>query len=137
MTSQGMFYICDENGCHKRYKTWIKFETHRRTIHNKRNCDREDYIQIGSLPLVKKYSTQWRLTKKTDPMNRNDDTSNAPRGMCCICFDTECNTVCVPCGHLSFCLACIEKYHREYPNKGCPMCNKEILFITQIYTNTM
>ena len=53
--------------------------------------------------------------------------------VCCICYDGPCDTAPVPCGHMSFCHACIIEHHRRDPLKGCPICDKEIVMITRIY----
>lgn len=52
---------------------------------------------------------------------------------CGICFDNDADTAPIPCGHRMFCFDCITDYHKKYPNKGCPICRKEIVLIAKIY----
>ena len=52
---------------------------------------------------------------------------------CCICTDKPRDTCVVPCGHKAFCHDCITKYHSQDPRKGCPICKRDIVFITKVF----
>lgn len=41
-------------------------------------------------------------------------------GMCIICTDKPCQTVCVPCGHFFLCIGCSEAVHR------CAICRQPV-----------
>ena len=52
---------------------------------------------------------------------------------CCICFERPADSAPSPCGHKNFCLECISDYHVSFPNRGCPVCRREILMVNRIY----
>ena len=54
----------------------------------------------------------------------NDDT-----GDCKICMDNPANGVLVPCGHMAFCIGCIEKLTR----RTCPICNQPFVSFVKVY----
>ena len=53
---------------------------------------------------------------------------------CSICAENNADTAVIPCGHKFFCHECIDLYHKTYPRKGCPVCRKEILCVTKIFS---
>ncbi len=123
-----LYYKCDVGKCCKKYRRWGEFDKHLKNKHNKRRNDKDDYIQIGLPTLVKKKTPLKKILIE-------ESTTVLVHSLCSCCYDKECDTAVVPCGHLSFCHECISQYHRDYPNKGCPICDKEILLITKIFMN--
>lgn len=140
-----MFYQCDAGNCKRKYKTWPHFDEHLKIKHGKKRNDKDDYIQIGAAVethrLVKAYEKKILETIRNAPKSvaKPIDDIVKPLGdnetsLCSICYDAKCDTVVVPCGHLAYCHACISEYHTKNLDKGCPLCNKEILLITRVYT---
>jgi len=54
--------------------------------------------------------------------------------MCSICTENNADTAVIPCGHKFFCYDCIDLYHKTHKLKGCPLCRKEILCVTRIFS---
>ena len=67
---------------------------------------------------------------KNVPNQQNNSNSNNEERECCICFDNEKNTVCVPCGHRAMCKQCVTNYDNS---NGCPICRKEISMIIDLF----
>ncbi|HMC99822.1 MAG TPA: RING-HC finger protein, partial [Ferruginibacter sp.] len=59
--------------------------------------------------------------------------TSEPFKTCCICTTEPADTAVIPCGHKSFCYTCINAYHEQYPQKGCPVCRGDIIMMTKIY----
>ena len=123
-----LYYKCDVGKCTKRYVRWGEFDKHLQKKHNKKHNNKDDYIQIGIQTLVKP------KPKPPKPVLLESE-SVIVHSLCSCCYEHECDTTVVPCGHLAFCYSCIEAYHIDYPNKGCPICDSEIIMITKIYMN--
>lgn len=125
------YYRCDVGECRKKYKLWRHFDAHLKEKHNSPVNSKDDYIQFIDPGLVK------RTTKRGKEEKDEEDTVELPTDepLCCICYSNPCNTAVISCGHMSFCLGCITEYHQTYPNKGCPICSKDIIMVTRIYMN--
>ncbi|XP_078439847.1 putative E3 ubiquitin-protein ligase XBAT34 isoform X2 [Wolffia australiana] len=78
-----------------------------------------DVTDCDSFPLTKK---EWINEKSTTTLSSS----------CVICTDNCADTVCVPCGHLSGCMACLREVERK--KIGCPVCRAHIERILKIYT---
>ena len=65
----------------------------------------------------------------------NNMKSNVEKdaSLCCICAENEVNTAVIPCGQEFFCYSCIDDYHKKNAVKGCPICRKQIMCVTQIF----
>lgn len=62
-----------------------------------------------------------------------DDTKSvaaAAKTTCCICIVHAACYICVPCGHMCLCGACLVK-HGDAP---CPMCRKTVTQIIKVFT---
>ncbi|XP_065361636.1 death-associated inhibitor of apoptosis 1-like [Calliphora vicina] len=61
---------------------------------------------------------------------KGEETTSAPSNdykSCKICFDKECNTAYIPCGHVVACAEC------SVATKDCPLCRGPIQNIVRIY----
>lgn len=67
-------------------------------------------------------------------MDKIQENSKKNTNDCTICFDNKADTAAIPCGHKFFCYQCIDDYRNNYPQKGCPLCRKEILMISKIFS---
>lgn len=68
-----------------------------------------------------------KITKQTN--NTDDRTEQStPDNPCLLCFSEEKQLACLPCGHLSTCVAC------GHSVKSCPICRREIEAFVRIYT---
>jgi hypothetical protein len=52
-------------------------------------------------------------------------------GMCSICWDNPCDTIFLPCGHLSTCHGCASK--TLLCGRKCPMCRATVANINKVY----
>ena len=53
---------------------------------------------------------------------------------CSICIENNADTATIPCGHKFFYYECIDEYHKTYTHRGCPLCRKDILCVTRIFS---
>ncbi|KAF3319866.1 putative E3 ubiquitin-protein ligase XBOS34 [Carex littledalei] len=60
---------------------------------------------------------------------RRDMTDNSS---CIVCFDSQVEAACIPCGHMAGCLACLKKI--EAKSKKCPVCRAKVDQVIKIYT---
>jgi len=60
---------------------------------------------------------------------RLEKVSRAPATTCVICLDNLANVVCIPCKHLSLCLAC----SAQPTLAACPLCRERITEKMQIF----
>ncbi|XP_078439843.1 putative E3 ubiquitin-protein ligase XBAT34 isoform X2 [Wolffia australiana] len=71
-------------------------------------------------------TTPERITDKP-----TSSLSSLSSSFCVICIDNCADTVCVPCGHLAGCMACLRELERK--KMGCPVCRARIERILKIY----
>ena len=78
----------------------------------------------------KKYKSRDKLAQHISKKHQQDE-------LCCICIEAIRDTAVIPCGHKFFCYSCINNYYetkvKYHLEKGCPICDGEILLICKIY----
>lgn len=52
--------------------------------------------------------------------------------LCIVCFDSQVEAACIPCGHMAGCMACFKKI--EAKSKKCPVCRAKVDQVVKIYT---
>uniref|UniRef100_A0A0D6R065 RING-type domain-containing protein n=1 Tax=Araucaria cunninghamii TaxID=56994 RepID=A0A0D6R065_ARACU len=52
-------------------------------------------------------------------------------GTCVICWDAPAEAVCIPCGHLAGCMACLSEIKGK--NWGCPVCRATMEQVIKVY----
>lgn len=135
-----LFYSCTQPNCNRKYKTKEKFIKHLSVDHKLANIDANQCI---STPIVKhsKNNSKICLPLANDSLINNSQVISLPQlpeipqepQVCTICYTKECDTVIVPCGHLTCCYDCVNEYHNSNPDKGCPICRTNIVCLTKIY----
>ncbi len=170
-----LFYLCQEYGCKRKYKTSPKLIDHMLKEHKKiisepnppveitnetdKNKDRAIFYQqaLAKTIEVEKIKQQIfqeniersrRLEEKKMELQESQieidirwttmvkkilDCDN--ENVCTICVTNPMSGAINPCGHACFCYECITKYHRDFPDKPCPFCRKNITSIIKIYTS--
>eukprot|EP00252_Welwitschia_mirabilis_P026126 TRINITY_DN840_c0_g1_i2.p1 TRINITY_DN840_c0_g1~~TRINITY_DN840_c0_g1_i2.p1 ORF type:complete len:384 (-),score=61.19 TRINITY_DN840_c0_g1_i2:88-1239(-) len=58
-------------------------------------------------------------------------TSSPSSGACVICWDAPAEAVCIPCGHVAGCAACLNEIKAK--NIGCPVCRTSIEQVIKVY----
>ena len=53
---------------------------------------------------------------------------------CVICAVNKADTAAIPCGHKFFCYECIDSYNQNFSHRGCPICRKDIMYVTKIFS---
>eukprot|EP01018_Ginkgo_biloba_P030691 Gb_32675 [translate_table: standard] len=56
---------------------------------------------------------------------------NNTSGACVICWDAPAEGVCIPCGHLAGCMACLNEIKGK--SWGCPVCRATIEQVVKVY----
>ena len=85
--------------------------------------------KLKQLQDIKKVEDHWieLQTKIQSNCNQNSE-------LCSICFENNCDTAVIPCGHKFFCYECIDNYHKKFVSKGCPMCRSQIKMLNKIFS---
>ncbi|GLD97531.1 hypothetical protein PINS_up006221 [Pythium insidiosum] len=58
-------------------------------------------------------------------------TDSSTRGECMMCVSAHRNAVCVPCGHVAGCKACLSRHVRQH--RVCPICRADVETVIRIY----
>jgi hypothetical protein len=158
-----LFYNCTQPNCNRKYKTKEKFIKHLSLDHKLVEIDTNQCIAttivkhskntskifspqvLANIPSANNSSVN-NSPSNSSPSNSSPANSSSVNNLpaislpqeselpvCTICYVKECDTVVVPCGHLSCCYDCVNEYHTSNPDKGCPICRTDIICLTKIY----
>ncbi|CAN6171813.1 unnamed protein product [Urochloa humidicola] len=61
----------------------------------------------------------------------NVSSSSNPRSRCVICLHAPVEGACIPCGHMAFCMPCLEDIKSK--NGSCPICRAAINQVIHLY----
>lgn len=86
--------------------------------------------ELSALVLAHELDLEMKRLEMVEKVQENFAKNNTE---CVICQCLPADTAPTPCGHLNFCYECIDTYFKGNPNKGCPICRKNIIMITKIY----
>lgn len=136
-----LFYNCTQPNCNRKYKTKQKFIKHLSVDHKLANIDTSQCIATEIVKQSKNNSKilPTQVSPDIPPVNNSPEIllseipQESEQSICTICYTKECNTVIVPCGHLTCCYDCINEYHNSNQDKGCPICRTNIVCLTKIY----
>ncbi|OQR90455.1 hypothetical protein ACHHYP_05502 [Achlya hypogyna] len=70
------------------------------------------------------------LSPSAPPLDEEDTRRFDSNNDCVVCMDMPRAAVCVPCGHLAGCFACLTSLQA----KGCPICRAPIATVVRVFT---
>lgn len=88
-----------------------------------------DDLSSPSAP-VTKYIINEGFANSIDA-NNDDDTKLGSSGLCVVCWEAPVEGACVPCGHVSGCMSCLEVVKAK--NGFCPVCRTHIHQVVKLY----
>jgi hypothetical protein len=89
----------------------------------------QDFSPLGEEKSPTPPSLTQQLSLSQQQPQQPSPEAQQPQEDCKICFERECNTVIISCGHSVLCTHCAETLDL----KTCPICRNPIERIVQIY----